>query len=445
MALAFRYTAKSDTVLSLVNQWTWGSFHDSQNLPALTAFALVGAAAAVASAPATAAQYSAGHVEITPTPFALSASGYASRVVGGGVPAGSDRSAFQVIGCTNRAGLHKSNAEAEVDLGELQLSGLRTDVWTTKENNTVSSWGRNRIAKVVLADNPAGRLILEGVRSTSRTWHNSTGFHASTDTDVASIVFDPAGSVLPNVNFPAPTPGNPVTVEGVAVIAVGDAKRSAGAESAQAMADALRIRIIPTGTVAYLAHSRAQISSGLAQGIYSGSAYATRANVIDGLVTSGPTPLVVMPCTGTKLVEKSIAHANLGVGGARGLNASQFGGSRNGNPTAFERGEVARANLLGGRLVVKGVVGKANVTLVGDTARKNVDGTKLASVFFNGREIDLTGRDSLRLGDVARLQPSLVKRTKYGIEVTALRVTLFRDDVELNLGHAKVAIRPSGL
>lgn len=414
-----------------------------KTMPALAAFALVGATAVVAGASATAGQYAASHLGVTPTPYALTASGFASKVVGGGVPAGSDRSAFQVIGCTNKAGLHRSNAEAEVNLGELQISGLRTDVWTTKENSTVSSWGRNRIARVVLAETPAGVLSLEGVRSTSRTWHNGSGFHASTQSEVARIVLNPL--VGPDVTFPAPTAGNPVTVNGVAVIALGASNRRADAQGAQATADALRVRILATGTVAYLAHSRATIASGLAQGIYSGNAYATRANVIDGLVTSGPTPLIVMPCTGTKAVEESIVSANLAVGNAHGLNASQFGGSRNGNPTAFERGEVARVNLLGGRLVVKGVVGKANVTLVGDQARKNVDGTRLASVFFNGRVVDLTGRDSIRLGDVARLQPRLINRTKYGIEVTALRVTLLRDAVEVNLGHAKVAIRPSGL
>ncbi|MBA3265793.1 MAG: hypothetical protein H0T14_05385, partial [Nocardioidaceae bacterium] len=118
---------------------------------------------------------------------------------------------------------------------------------------------------------------------------------------------------------------------------------------------------------------------------------------------------------------------------------------RNGNPTAFERGKVGRLNVLDGTIVVRGVVGKANVKLVGNKARKNVKGTTITEVLFNGRLINVSGNDTIKLGSVATLQPRIVKRTKYGIEVTALRVTLLNRSVELNLGHAKVAIRPSGL
>lgn len=417
-----------------------------RTFPVLTALALVGAAAVTAGAPATAARTSAAQLAATPTPFALSASGYATRVVGNGVPAGSDRSAFQAIGCTNKAGLRRENHEAASNLGEFNIAAAQTVVATTKRGNTVASWGRNRIAKVVVgnATDAAGRLVLRGVVSKSRTWHDGNGFHASTRTDLGSVVLDPL--VGPDQNLPVPTRGNPLRVPGVAVIALGDRDRTVKANGAQANADALRIRLIPSGTVAYIAHSRAQIGSGLANGIYSGLSYATRANLISGGVTSGPTPLIRMPCTGTKFEEASIASANIGVGNARNLNASQRGVVRNGNATAFERGSVGRVSLLGGRLVVKGVVGKANVTLVGNTARKNVKGTRTASVVFNGREISLSGRDSIRLGNnVARLQPRLVNRTKFGIEVTALRVTLTAERSEVNLGHAQVAIRPSGL
>jgi len=411
-----------------------------KTLPVLTAFALVGTATVLAGAPATAS-----HNGTTPTAFALSASGYSTRVVGGDVPAGSDRSAYQVIGCTNLAGLHKSNPEVDVNLGEFRISGARTDVATTKKGGTVSSWGRNRIAQVVLADTGAGRVVLEGVSSKSRAWHNGTGFHASTRTSVVAITLDPL--VGPDVPLVLPTPGNPLRIPGVAVISVGDRDTTERANGAQANADALRIKFIPTGTVAYLAHSRAEIMSGLARGVYSGSSYATRANALEGTVVSGPTPLLIMPCVGTEFERADIARLTLGnVAIARGLNASQRGVVRDGNPTAFERGKVARTNFLNGTLVVRGVVGKANVTLDGNQASKNTKGTTIAEVRFNGRLINLGSRDSITLGNnVATIEPRVVKRTKYGIEVTALRVTLLQRGVVVNLGHAKVGIRPSGL
>nr|MBA3308568.1 hypothetical protein [Nocardioidaceae bacterium] len=83
--------------------------------------------------PATAASAAGAAANTRPTHFALQASGYATRVSGGQVPASSDRSAFQVIGCTNLAGLDKNNYEAEVDLLPLgTLSAAKTRVRTTE-------------------------------------------------------------------------------------------------------------------------------------------------------------------------------------------------------------------------------------------------------------------------------------------------------------------------
>lgn len=76
----------------------------------------------------------------SPTPYLLSTVGYASRVIGGKLPAGSGQTAFSVIGCNNRAGIDRSNAKADVTLpGGLALSSVKTRTWTSKTGNTVSS------------------------------------------------------------------------------------------------------------------------------------------------------------------------------------------------------------------------------------------------------------------------------------------------------------------
>src|SRR5918998_1426490 len=51
-----------------------------------------------------------------PTRFALGASGFGPRIVGGDIPAASGSTAWRALGCTKAAGLDKSKYEAEVNI-----------------------------------------------------------------------------------------------------------------------------------------------------------------------------------------------------------------------------------------------------------------------------------------------------------------------------------------
>ena len=74
------------------------------------------------------------------TPYALSAFGIGTAVKGGEVPVGSGKTAYRIIGCTNRAPVERENHEAEADVPGLgTVSGVKTDVWTTSKNGVVAS------------------------------------------------------------------------------------------------------------------------------------------------------------------------------------------------------------------------------------------------------------------------------------------------------------------
>jgi hypothetical protein len=395
--------------------------------------------AASAASPHSAAKVEATH-------FALQASGYASRVVGGAVPAGSDRSAFAVIGCTNKAGLSHGNAEAAVDLGQaIGLKAAHTHVWTTQRGGTVSSWSRDSIARVRIGG-AVGALVLRGVSSTSRAWNDGGGFHAATTARLASIVLHPA--VGPDQSFPVPDPGQSVTVPGVATITLARGTRAHTGSGAQATLDAVRVRVIPTGTRLFVAHSRALISGGVKTALFGGSAFGSRASALDGAVTSGRTPSILMPCEGTagRQAKKSIAHADLATNAfARALTATQSAGVRgDGTAVITESAHIARVNL-GGGLRIRSITGRAHVEKRGHRYARTAKGTSAGIVTLNGNRLRFPRTGALTIPGVARLRPTIVTKTRNSIAVTALRITLLDGRAAvIDLGYAKALIRPSG-
>ena len=234
----------------------------------------------------------------TPTHFALSGLGYGTRVVGGAVPTGSDRTAYAVLGCTNLAGGASENHELQETLPGLgTASEDQTRVWTTQRHGVVSTYSRNTIAQVDVAGSPLGSLQLNGILALSRAFHDRSGFHATNRASVASITFTPAGGQPQPVDLPAP--GQPVEVPGVATLSVGGGSRSAGAGGANASIDTLRIALTATGTTTTVGHAVAAIRPGVVTGVFGGYSSGTRGKAADGTVTSGRTPNLVMPCQGT--------------------------------------------------------------------------------------------------------------------------------------------------
>jgi hypothetical protein len=384
----------------------------------------------------------------SPTAYALNASGYATRVIGGELPAGSGPTAAASIGCTNSAGLSKVNGQATIDLGDLAtISAAKTHVWTTDTGGTVSSWSRNAIADADFLDSGLGSLNLHGIVSLSRTYHNDSGFHASTRATLASITLTVAG--VPT-SFPVPPPGETLTIPGVATITLGVGTRSHTPHQAAATLDSVTVVLIPTGTKVILGHTHAQIHDGVQSALFNGSSYGIKVSVLDGIGRIGATPSLSLPCQGTKgtTVSRSVASIDLdGIGIVQGVAASQSADQSHDSADAWERGKAARIDLAGGDLIITGVVGRAHASyVVGGGVHRDTRGTKLAKVIFNGSELKFPAHGSLVIAGIARLTPKVTHRTAHGISVTALQISLLSGSgATINLGHAQVKITPSGL
>jgi hypothetical protein len=414
----------------------------NRTIPLLATIALASGSALLTGTAVSASGASA-VATTTPTQFAFAATGYGSRVRGGSIPASSDKSAFQVIACTNLAGLSRSNAEAQLTpASNLTLSTVKTHVWTKQLNGSTSSWASHKIATVTLADSTGTGLVLDGVSSITHTWQSATGFHAKTRVNIADITLD-------GVTYPIPVRGDTVPLPGIGSLTLGSGRTTKTAHAASATVDAVRLREDATKTTTYLAHTHSEIQDGISTGLFRGAAYGTAASGLSGSATSGPTPLLVMPCQGTAGAVQSRAIARVHVGGqtnAKTLTTSQRAAVKGGTADAYERAAVATANVTN-TLHVKGVVAKAHVTMT-KTGQYTRDsrGTATGTIVYKGRQMSIPASGVLRIPGVARIQSNVVSRTHRGISVTALRVTLLGGSLAvINIAHARVGIAPSGL
>lgn len=391
----------------------------------------------------------AGTARSTSTSFAFQASGFGTRVIGGQVPVGSDTTGYQVIGCTNQAGKSRTNDVASATIPGLgQALGVRTHVWTSSHHGVVATHSTHSIAELVLAQSQLGTLEIDAISSRARAYHDKSGFHATTATRIGGISFTPAGGSAQS--FPAPTPDQPLAIPGVATIYAGRHLTHTSGTHAAAYASALRVDLVPSGTTVQVAKSSAQLNSGMLSAVFAGHSAATHVLTAGGgILESGPNPLNPMPCMGTygKTLERSLASIDLGgqlvvKGATTRERAAQTASSAHG----MSRAAVAELDLGGGQLVVQGIVGKATVrrTSSGRVVRSD-EGTQVGTVTVNGQEQTFPATGVIEIPGVAKLERDVVTRTRSGMFVIGLRVTLLDGSgAVVNLAEAKLRIHPLG-
>lgn len=382
-----------------------------------------------------------------PTSYAMTALGYGTQIVGGDVGANSGQTALQVLACTNKAGVDKTNAQAYQSVpGVGVVRGASTRVWTQRIGTTVSSFGRHTIESLTINQPGVGVLLIEGLQSTARTWHDSSGYHRSGNVVVGDLTFTPTGGQTQSL--PDPTVAQPVTVPGVATISVGSRTGSADAAGARSYVAALNVQRLTTGTNSRIARATATIAGGVRGGLFSGQSSGSRASGLADNTRSGPTPLIVMPCQGTdgEFQQRSVASVDLGNGVVlSGLSAAQGADQDRISAQGYQTGRVNSLAINGDDLVVRDVRGRASVLLESGVRTRSVRGTQVGRVTSNGETRTFPDSGVLTIPGVARLERRLVNERAAGIAVTALRVTLLDGSgAVINLGQARLDIRDSG-
>lgn len=376
------------------------------------------------------------------TDFALRASGFGTWIRGGQLPASSRDTAFQVIGCSTRAPVTRGNHELEAKLPGLgKVSGVWTRVWTRESHGVVSSFAENTIDRIVLARTGVGRVQIKAITAFAHSYHDRRGFHARTRTTIGSLqLVTPVGTR----EFDVPAPGRPVTIPGLGSIALGRSSKQVGRDGARALANSLVVTLA-SGTRVDVGRASAQTLRGAKHGTFRGYSAAVDARALDDNVTVGRTPLSRMPCQGTggELRRKAVARLDLGDQiRLAGLTSQKIGTQLPRRSVAHERGAVARLDLGDGQLVVRDIVGRANVMRTKGRVVRTARGTRVGSVTANGEEQTFPRTGVLEIPGVARLERRIVERSRSGVSVIALRITLLDGTGGVvDLGTAKTAIR----
>lgn len=381
----------------------------------------------------------------TSTSYAFQGSGFGTRTIGGQLSAGSDTTGYQHIGCTNQAGQSRANNVAQADLPGLGTAyDAKTRVWTTARHGVVATHSTHSIGRVVLAQGQLGSLALTQISSRSKAYHDGSGFHAVTSTDVGGLTFTPA--VGQAQSYPAPTPDQPVAIPGVATVYAGQHTTQESRRGAVADAFALRVDDVASGTTTLVAHSHASLTGGFTGGVFRGHSAGTHVVTAGGdIAKSGPNPLNLMGCTGTngKVHEKSLDETDLG--GqlvVTGATTSELGTQEAHGADGYSRAAISAVDL-GGQLQIEGIVARAAVQRTPDGLERSVRGTRLGSVTVGGQQQTFPKTGVLTIPGVAKLERGVVTETHRGVSVIGLRITLLDGSgAVVNLAEASLRIRP---
>lgn len=415
-------------------------------IPLATALALAGAVlvpTTTNAAPAPAAP-AAGK---KPTAYAFTAGGFGTRIRGGDLPATSGRTAYRAIGCTNIAGLHRTNEVAEVEIPGLgKVQGIKTSLRTQQNKSGTSTVSRHNVAKVVLAESSFGRLAIKGVRSFAKATATPSGYATQTKTSLATLVFEPTDGEPQELDLP--TPGVPIEIPGLLRIALGDTREKKTDDFARATADALKITLIPTGTKVVIGHSYSYITKGIKTGLFSGSADTTSTELLGGVAGTGNTQHVQMPCQGTGGVVKTNDAVGLNLPGALEVGAAtarQMGKQTGKVALGFEEAAVASVNLGDGALQIDAVKGKVTVQREkGKKPKVSFDGSQVAGITVDGETYTLPELDGLEIPGLVKIETLIKEKLKNGGRITALRLTLLDGSgAVVDIGKAALRIYPS--
>lgn len=381
------------------------------------------------------------------TPFAMKGWGFGTRVQGGQVPVDSGASAHQIVACTNKVGKDRSNQIADVNLPGLgTVSGVKTQVRTVREGNTVGVVSTNTIGKVTLSDSPLGTLLLDAVTTTANAYHDGSAFGATTKTDLAKLQFLPP--IGPPINLALPAPGQPVEIPGFAKVMFAHSWKPKTDNGARAFANGLKVRLFATDTIVRVAHAAAVINSDVRHGIFSGESYALGGSALANVVNLGKNALLKMPCSGTAGVTKTRELAGVNLAGqiVVGAAKSEEMADQNGKKAwGFQRSTVGSINLGNGALVIDGVVGQVNVTRTGPKPKdltRDTTGTSVGTITVNGQPQELPLDQPIEIPGLAKIEPKVVTEIPNGLKVTALRITVLDGTgAVLELGNARLQVR----
>lgn len=377
-----------------------------------------------------------------PIAFGGSAYGSTARV---GSTANSGKTSYVTL-CTTRTGKTGTNRTAAVTLPGVGVVGAATTtVSSRKSTHSVYSSTTTRTAGTSLL---SGLIQASVLTSTARVTRTSKGYATTGSTVVTGLrVAGVPVSTRPRAN-------STITLPGIATVRLNSQSgtTSGGVHSKNVVA--MRVTLLegnpldlPVGTIV-VGSANANLHTPTHRRPY-GSAYGSYVNLA-GVVKSGQTASVVLPCGGTsKTRTNTVASVHLGsaldVGAVHSSGVSSDTRKRT---VARTTTRVAGANLLGDVVHVDAVTAKATTTRTGSTLTRSSAGTSIVGLRINGvrRSVSSAENQQIGIAGVGTLYLRRAVRSGTSLQVYAVQLKLntavsgLDAGTTLTLGSAKAGV-----
>ena len=415
----------------------------SAALIAAAPLALGAATSVSAAAPPGASSLATGSTDRgTLTNFGFDAFSYGSRTTGN-ENAQSDATAPSFLPCTRRVPSTRENFLVTAGDGDgVELSGVTTRNYTDRANSAVSVFSTVRIDSGSLA---GGQIQFENLRGVARSYHNASGFHATTVSRVGSLS-------IGGVPAPVPSDGEQleIPIPGTGTLFLNYAGTRANMTSATATVNVIRFEA-ENGTIEKVGKATSRIDGEVEGGVFGGAAWASDARVAD-LAAAGRAALQPIPCAGTngRIIESSNAAGTVPDVGVLGVRRSFVHGVQNaGSAEGYTRSVVDTASFGGGVLELRNIKARANVARQSDgDVISNAKGTGVGTILVNGEEVPMPpAGEPQEVPGLGSFAVRTVIKTATGIDVTGIIVRLengtpdVSDDTVVNLARATLQIR----
>jgi hypothetical protein len=451
-----------------------------------TASALVGA---LSIAPATTPAASAAKPHRGPelTDFGFRSDVYGVKLVTDNVEAFDVKDAHAQLRCTRALGQTVERTSALSVPGNplvhVAASTSRTDTYRDGQRNGVR--GVNTIGDIRIGGTVNGvatpTLVIDGLTTTADAFHTPQGFGHAESFDFARIrlellagtplqgtpleqllaplqqvtdtVFEGTGEAANEVFAVLRSATAPIQIPGLGSIALGKVRGKASGKRATSEAMALEVVVDAGGRrqLLEIGSANARIGAPAPAGVFRAGGTALDFQALQGALHFGGVQHKSLPCEGTlgKTQTFRVPSASLLFGLVADLRDVTY--THKGSQVAerdFAKGltgtRIETVSVPAVGLVVNGV--ESTVRMRG-TERKPVRArvaTTISSITMNGQPVSVPapGRTTELPNGAGLVQRELVKRSRYGARVIALRVKLFQQAVVLDLGLSDGHIYP---
>lgn len=353
--------------------------------------------------------------------------------------------------CTTDDDSSKTSNSAGVDFDELgdlsslgSVGAVTTEIATQHTGSTYSTVATTEAASTTLVD---GLITADAITATSTAAQTGDDYDLSGTVSIVNLKV--AGVSVPN--SADPEPNTKLTLPGIGELILNEQTESTTFGIHALIVNAIRINVtdagnilgVPTGGYVVVVDANAQIRDSIH--LPYGGAYGTQVDLA-GVVTSGPTAQVTIPCGGSSGEKKTSNLASITVPGVLdGGLARTSATSTETDSTAVvtTKAIVDDTSLLGDVVTVQTVTAKATATLSKGKVTGSASGSSVAGLQVNGTPVTVTGKDNqvINIAGVGTLTLRATETKSTSFKVTAVQLKL----TTAQLGLAKNTVLAIGV